>query len=207
MSSSDSVAQVLFLHSFFFCIVTSSFPQILSLPQPLLHLFLRASSIILLPSSFSFQTPPPTKNSFFQMGTVALSSSMAQETACCVVVYSFFNVLRSLEKGNSRAKKPDFDPGKRDEKKKLFPYLERVPAVRRARRDDHRGLSDLDDAHPVRDGDGREVPARRGGVADFLPKKESFFLVEGEEQRLSEFFFSVNLAKIASTAPNKIKTP
>lgn len=49
---------------------------------------LLAASITLLPSSFSFQTPPPTKNSFFQMGTVALSSSIAQETACvvCIVI-------------------------------------------------------------------------------------------------------------------------
>jgi len=32
-------------------------------------------------SAFSFQTPPSTNISFFQMGTVALSSSMAQCTA------------------------------------------------------------------------------------------------------------------------------
>ena len=32
-------------------------------------------------SAFSFQTSPPTKNSFFQTGTVALSSSIAQAHA------------------------------------------------------------------------------------------------------------------------------
>ena len=33
-------------------------------------------------SAFSFHTSPPTKNSFFQIGTSAFSSSMAQWHAC-----------------------------------------------------------------------------------------------------------------------------
>ena len=33
-------------------------------------------------SAFSFHTSPPMKNSFFQMGTSAFSSSMAQWHAC-----------------------------------------------------------------------------------------------------------------------------
>ena len=93
---------------------------------------------------------------------------MAQETACEIFVFvSIQRVRRERQSEN-----PDLDPEKREEKKRGETiYLERVPAVRRARRDGYRSLPDLDDAHPVRDGDGRELPARRGGVADFLQKR------------------------------------
>ena len=65
-------------------------------------------------------------------------------------------------------------------------YLERVPAVRRARRDGDRSLADLDGAHPVRDRDGHELPARRGGVADFL--FEEFGEREERGGKKGEFF-------------------
>ncbi len=40
------------------------------------------ASMAALASAFSFHTSPPSYTSFFQMGTVALSSSMAHAHAC-----------------------------------------------------------------------------------------------------------------------------
>ena len=62
--------------------------------------------------------------------------------------------------------------------------------MRRACRDRHGGLADLDGPNAVRDGDSGEMPALRGGVADFLL---SSVLEEEREKEEVEFFKALDL--------------
>jgi hypothetical protein len=109
----------------------------------------------------TFHVLPSAKNSFFQMGTTAFSSSIAQCTAC-----SGTRAHRPSQTSSHTA--PGTPCGGRAAVAARAPYLERLSPVRRRHRDDHAGLAHEHRAHAVRDGHLAHGPARAQLAGELL---------------------------------------
>ena len=111
------------------------------------------------PAAFDFQTDPSSKNSFFQMGTSAFSSSMSQwqawHTACSAPAALYVSCACALA---------------------CVRYLKSILSVGRGYSNDHAGLPHVHPSHAVSYGHSLQLPPARGCFAYCLHQQKSLLM-------------------------------